>query len=82
MKNISSHCLFINFPSCSGLLQDAYNSMQVGDKVTHLLLALQTKTLSEQARQMAAVVLRRLFSTHFQEFYPNVSILFPVHQHR
>ena len=48
--------------------------MQVGDKVTHLLLALQDRTnLSEQARQMAAVILRRLFSTDFQSFYPNVS---------
>lgn len=47
--------------------------MPIGDKVTHLLLALQTKTLNEEARQMAAVVLRRLFSSSFNEFYPNVS---------
>lgn len=48
--------------------------MPIGDKVTHLLLALQTKTLNEEARQMAAVVLRRLFSSSFNEFYPNVSL--------
>ena len=47
--------------------------MPIGDKVTHLLLALQTKTLNEEARQMAAVVLRRLFSSSFNEFYPSVS---------
>lgn len=61
------------YPSPPPPPQNAYNNMPIGDKVTHLLLALQTKTLNEEARQMAAVVLRRLFSSSFNEFYPNVS---------
>lgn len=48
--------------------------MPIGDKITHLLLAISTATLAEEARLMAAVVLRRLFTSEFQEFYPLVSL--------
>uniref|UniRef100_A0A1L8DXF0 Putative karyopherin importin beta 3 n=4 Tax=Nyssomyia neivai TaxID=330878 RepID=A0A1L8DXF0_9DIPT len=57
--------------------EEAYNSMPIGDKITHLLLAISTATLAEEARLMAAVVLRRLFTSEFQEFYP---LLPPEHQ--
>lgn len=42
-------------------------------KVTQLLTALHTNTLRDDVRQMAAVILRRLFSSEFQEFYTAVS---------
>ncbi|GAB0100009.1 importin-5 [Sergentomyia squamirostris] len=50
--------------------EEAYNNLPIGDKITHLLLAIATPSLAEEARLMAAVVLRRLFSSEFQEFYP------------
>jgi len=41
--------------------------------VTHLLGNIQNGQQSEEARQMAAVLLRRLFTTEFLEFYKEVS---------
>lgn len=46
--------------------------MAVDVKVTHLLGAIQNVQMSEEARLMAAVVLRRLFSSDFQDFYKNL----------
>lgn len=41
-------------------------------KVSHLLNAVHNATLGDEARQMAAVLLRRLFSNEFMEFYPKL----------
>lgn len=42
-------------------------------KVTHLLATIHNGQQSEEARQMAAVLLRRLFTSEFLEFYKEVS---------
>lgn len=42
-------------------------------KVGHLLTALRDGNLYEATRDMAAVLLRRLFSLEFQDFYATVS---------
>lgn len=42
--------------------------------MTQLLSALHTNTLTDDVRHMAAVILRRLFSSEFQEFYTAVSV--------
>lgn len=44
--------------------------------MTQLLTALHTNTLAEEVRHMAAVILRRLFSSEFQEFYIVVSTIY------
>ncbi|KAM7363450.1 karyopherin beta 3 [Cochliomyia hominivorax] len=49
--------------------EDAYNNMPRELKVTHLLATLHNGQQSEDARQMAAVLLRRLFTSEFLEFY-------------
>lgn len=54
-------------------VQEKYNNLPVDVKVTHLLAAIHTSTLKEEARHMAAVILRRLFASEFQEFYTAVS---------
>lgn len=41
-------------------------------KVTHLLGNIHNGQQSEEARQMAAVLLRRLFTSDFMEFYKEV----------
>lgn len=42
--------------------------------MTQLLTALHTNTLKDEVRHMAAVILRRLFASEFQEFYTAVSV--------
>lgn len=49
--------------------EDAYNNVPRELKVTHLLATIHNGQQSEEARQMAAVLLRRLFSSEFLEFY-------------
>ncbi|XP_055308720.1 importin-5-like isoform X4 [Sitodiplosis mosellana] len=49
--------------------EEKYNKLAVNVKVTHLLNALQTNTLEEEVRRKAAVILRQLFASEFQEFY-------------
>lgn len=49
--------------------EDAYNNVPRELKVTHLLATLHNGQQSEEARQMAAVLLRRLFTSEFLEFY-------------
>lgn len=41
--------------------------------MTYLLTALHNNTLKDEVRHMAAVILRRLFASEFQEFYTAVS---------
>lgn len=53
-------------------IQEAYSNLPVESKVTHLLAAIHNAGIGEESRQMAAVLLRRLFSNEFQEFYPKL----------
>lgn len=52
--------------------QHAYNALPMDSKVIGLLNSLQDASKPEDERQMATVLLRRLFSTEFMEFYPKV----------
>uniref|UniRef100_A0A0K8TSJ3 Putative karyopherin importin beta 3 n=1 Tax=Tabanus bromius TaxID=304241 RepID=A0A0K8TSJ3_TABBR len=49
--------------------EDAYNNLARDVKVTHLLASIHNAQICEEARLMAAVVLRRLFTSDFSEFY-------------
>lgn len=49
--------------------EEAYNVLPREVKVTHLLGNIHNAQQSEEARQMAAVLLRRLFTSDFNEFY-------------
>lgn len=44
----------------------------IESKVSHLLNALHNASVSDDGRQMAAVLLRRLFANEFMEFYPKL----------
>lgn len=46
--------------------------MPVATKLSHLLGAIHNGNLGDDARQMSAVLLRRLFSNEFNEFYPKL----------
>ncbi|XP_033332142.1 karyopherin beta 3 [Megalopta genalis] len=52
--------------------EEAYNNLPVESKVTFLLTSLCNATLMEEMRAMAAVLLRRLFSSEFMDFYPKI----------
>ncbi|XP_017765333.1 PREDICTED: importin-5 isoform X3 [Eufriesea mexicana] len=52
--------------------EEAYNNLPVDSKVTFLLTSLCNTTLTEEMRAMAAVLLRRLFSSEFVTFYPKM----------
>lgn len=52
--------------------EEAYSNLPIETKVSHLLSAIHNVGLSEEPRQMAAVLLRRLFSTDFADFYPKL----------
>ncbi|XP_076645854.1 karyopherin beta 3 [Halictus rubicundus] len=52
--------------------EEAYNNLPVESKVTFLLTSLCNVALMEEMRAMAAVLLRRLFSSEFMEFYPKI----------
>lgn len=52
--------------------EEAYKGLAIEQKVTCLVNAISTVHLSEEARSMAAVLLRRLFSSEFTEFYPKI----------
>ncbi|KAL1491195.1 hypothetical protein ABEB36_011831 [Hypothenemus hampei] len=53
--------------------EEAYNNLAVESKITFLLEAIQNASLREDARQIAAVLLRRVFSNDFIEFYPKLT---------
>lgn len=40
--------------------------------MSHLLGAIQNASLGDEARQMSAVLLRRVFSNDFMDFYPKL----------
>ncbi|XP_068157334.1 importin-5 [Drosophila tropicalis] len=52
--------------------EEAFNNLPRQVKVTHLLGNIHNGQQSEEARQMAAVLLRRLFTTDFLEFYKEI----------
>lgn len=60
------------------MLQEAYNALPIDNKVAFLLNAVQDATKSEEERHMAAVLLRRVFSTQFMEFFPKVSSMIRI----
>lgn len=64
MKGIISKNHFIH--------QDAYNNIPTETKVIHLVGAIQNADVGEEGRQTAAVLLRRLFSAEFFEFFPKL----------
>ncbi|XP_071439915.1 importin-5 [Hetaerina americana] len=52
--------------------EEAYNALPVESKVPFLISSIHNNALGEDLRQMAAVLLRRLFSAEFTEFYPKL----------
>jgi hypothetical protein len=52
--------------------QEAYNNLTTELKVTLLLRAIQNAQVAEDGQIMATVLLRRVFSSDFQDFYPKV----------
>ncbi|XP_015439811.1 PREDICTED: importin-5 [Dufourea novaeangliae] len=52
--------------------EEAYNNLPVENKVTFLLTSLCNANLMEDMRAMAAVLLRRLFSSEFMDYYPKI----------
>ncbi|XP_050306794.1 importin-5 [Anthonomus grandis grandis] len=52
--------------------EEAYSNLPVESKVSHLLSAILNNNLAEDARQISAVLLRRVFSNDFMEFYPKL----------
>uniref|UniRef100_A0A182VXX6 Importin N-terminal domain-containing protein n=1 Tax=Anopheles minimus TaxID=112268 RepID=A0A182VXX6_9DIPT len=49
--------------------EEVYNGLPCETKVPHLLGTIQNPQMAEDARMLAAVLLRRLFSSEFHEFY-------------
>ncbi|XP_069829044.1 importin-5 [Dendropsophus ebraccatus] len=52
--------------------EETYDSIPGPSKITFLLQAIRTAVAAEEARQMAAVLLRRLLSSSFEEVYPSL----------
>ncbi|KAI4504097.1 hypothetical protein M0802_000568 [Mischocyttarus mexicanus] len=52
--------------------EEAYTNLPVETKVTFLLTAVCNNVLAEEIRAMAAVLLRRLFSSDFMDFYSKI----------
>lgn len=52
--------------------QELYNNIPTETKVVHLIGALQNVDVGEDGRQTAAVLLRRLLSAEFFEFFPKL----------
>ncbi|KAG7467002.1 hypothetical protein MATL_G00148650 [Megalops atlanticus] len=52
--------------------EEAYDSISGQMKITFLLQAIRDSSAAEEVRQMAAVLLRRLLSSSFDEVYPGV----------
>jgi len=60
------------------LLQQSYEAMNTGQKVTLLFNALTTEreSINEEGRQLAAVMLRRVISAEFEGFFTKVITIF------
>ncbi|XP_040192060.1 importin-5 [Rana temporaria] len=52
--------------------EEAYDSIPGPSKITFLLQAIRNAGAAEETRQMAAVLLRRLLSSAFEEVYPSL----------
>uniref|UniRef100_A0A670KFK5 Importin 5 n=1 Tax=Podarcis muralis TaxID=64176 RepID=A0A670KFK5_PODMU len=52
--------------------EETYENIPGQSKITFLLQAVRNTTVAEEARQMAAVLLRRLLSASFEEVYPTL----------
>ncbi|XP_072935690.1 importin-5 [Epargyreus clarus] len=52
--------------------EEAYNNIPTETKVVHLVNAIQNVDLGDEGRQTAAVLLRRLLSAEFFEFFPKL----------
>ncbi|CAG9771200.1 unnamed protein product [Ceutorhynchus assimilis] len=52
--------------------EEAYSNLPVESKISHLLSAIHNASLGDDARQMSAVLLRRIFSNDFATFYPKL----------
>ena len=58
-------------------LQESYEALPIEQKVTILLGAVtNVAEISEEGRSLSAVMLRRLFSNEFEEFFGKVSWIF------
>uniref|UniRef100_A0A8C0FWW4 Importin 5 n=1 Tax=Bubo bubo TaxID=30461 RepID=A0A8C0FWW4_BUBBB len=55
------------------LVSETYENIPGQSKITFLLQAIRNTAAAEEARQMAAVLLRRLLSSAFEEVYPALS---------
>ncbi|CAB3366645.1 Hypothetical predicted protein [Cloeon dipterum] len=53
--------------------EETYNNVPIESRVTLLLTSTLNDALSEEMRQMAAVLLRRLFASEFMDFYPKLT---------
>ncbi|GAB6024224.1 hypothetical protein CHUAL_008922 [Chamberlinius hualienensis] len=53
--------------------ETTYDDIPVATKVPYLLTSIRNASASEEVRQMAAVLLRRLFSSEFEDFFPKLS---------
>lgn len=56
-------------------LQETYQSLPLESKVLYLFNAVQDQTGDVDEKHVAAVMLRRLMSNDFLDFFTNVSIL-------
>ncbi|KAG8452039.1 hypothetical protein GDO86_004004 [Hymenochirus boettgeri] len=54
--------------------EETYESIPGPNKITLLLQAIRNGNAAEEARQMAAILLRRLLSSSFEEVYPSLPV--------
>ncbi|MEQ2190335.1 hypothetical protein XENOCAPTIV_028750 [Xenoophorus captivus] len=59
---------------CILSLQETYDTIPGQNKITFLLQAVRDASAAEEVRQMAAVLLRRLLSSSFEEIYPGLTL--------
>ncbi|CAB1413479.1 unnamed protein product [Pleuronectes platessa] len=54
--------------------EETYDTIPGPNKITFLLQAIRDASAAEEVRQMAAVLLRRLLSSSFEEIYPGLTL--------
>uniref|UniRef100_A0A146XSC9 Importin-5 n=1 Tax=Fundulus heteroclitus TaxID=8078 RepID=A0A146XSC9_FUNHE len=54
--------------------EETYDNIPGQNKITFLLQAIRDASAAEEVRQMAAVLLRRLLSSSFEEIYPGLTL--------
>ncbi|KAK9980562.1 hypothetical protein ABG768_000160 [Culter alburnus] len=54
--------------------EEAYDTIPGQTKITFLLQAIRDASAAEEVKQMAAVLLRRLLSSSFEEVYPSLTV--------